>query len=69
MRFSLLPGSTRENRQEQPPEKKKALLLLSITHVLTTCAVVRISKSPLFFFVVGYAILCIEARFAHFKNL
>ena len=29
--------------------KKKALLLLTITDVLTTCAVVRLSKSPLFF--------------------
>ena len=49
--------------------KKKALLLLTITDVLTTCVVVRISKSPLFFFLVGYPILCIEARFANFKNL
>ena len=29
-------------------KKKKALLLLTITDVLTTCAVVRLSKSPLF---------------------
>ena len=65
MRFSLQPGSTRENRREQPPEKK-ALLLLTITDILTTCAVVRLSKSPLFFFLVGYAILYIEADFAHF---